>query len=475
MAEIQDYDRFDAMGLADLLRRREVSAEELLETALTKADAIDSRINAVVQRFDDAGRQAIAAGLPDGPLSGVPFLVKDLFAFCAGQPCGNGSRLYDGFRPGHDHELVARYRRAGLVIFGRTATSEFGLSVSTETRACGATRNPWNLQHSTGGSSGGAAAAVAAGILPAAHASDGGGSIRIPAAACGLFGLKPTRARTPAGPDVGEGWAGLSVGHVVTRTVRDSAAFLDATHGPAPGDPYAAPPPARPFLEAVSRRPEALRIAYSFDSGSGVEVHPDCRAAVEKTVRLLDSLGHRVVEAAPPIDFEELEGHMTAIVAAQTRQALDLGHPLTGAPVAEESVEPLTWAIAELGREVTAGRYIGAVNGVHRFGRRMAAFLSDHDLYLCPTLAKPPVPLGYLDTETTDARGFIDKLRAYMPFTQIANMTGQPAASLPLHWNDAGLPIGVQLLAPYGDEAGLLGLAAQLEEAAPWAGKRPPL
>lgn len=475
MAVFQDYNHFDAMGLADLVRRREVSPEELLETAIAKATAINPKVNAVVQQFHDAGREAIAAGLPDGPFTGVPFLVKDLFTFCAGQPCGNGSRLFEGFRPGHDHELVARYRRAGLAIFGRTATSELGLSVSTETRACGPTRNPWNLKHSTGGSSGGAAAAVAAGILPAAHASDGGGSIRIPAAACGLFGLKPTRARTPSGPDVGEGWAGLSTSHVVTRSVRDSAAFLDATHGPAPGDPYAAPPVARPFLEEVTPPPKPLRIAFSFDSNTGVELHPDCRAAVEKAARLLESLGHQITEAPQPIALDELEDHMTAIVAAQTRLTIDLGHPLSGAPVQEQDVEPLTWALAEKGRSVSAGRYIAAVNGIHRFGRRMAAFLADHDLYLCPTLAKPPVPLGYLDTESSDLEGFIDKLRGYMPFTQVANMTGQPAASLPLHWNEAGLPIGVQLLAPYGDEANLLRLAAQLEDASPWADKRPGL
>ena len=473
MADFKDYENFDALGLAELVRSRQVTPDALLDAAIEKVEAVNPSINAVVQHFYDAAREAIDRGLPQGPFTGVPFLVKDLFTFCAGQPCGNGSRLFQDFVPRHDHELVARYRRAGLVIFGRTATAEFGLSVSTETAAYGPTRNPWDLGHSSGGSSGGAASAVAAGILPAAHGSDGGGSIRIPAATCGLFGLKPTRARTPSGPDVGEGWAGLSTGHVITRSVRDSAAFLDATHGPSPGDPYCAPAIARPFLDEVGAAPGRLRIAFSYDGYSQQAAHPDCRAALDHAVGLLTELGHDLVPGDPPIDEQDLRGHMLAIVTAQTREALDLGHPLTGAAVKEEEIEPITWAMAEAGRKVTAGRYIAAVNGIHRFGRQMAGFLTDHDLYLSPTLAQPPLPLGVLDTQSDDLEGFIIKLTDYMPHTQIANMTGQPAANLPLSWNAEGLPIGVQLIAPFGEEARLLRVAAQLEEAAPWRDKRP--
>ena len=473
MTVFKDYEDYDALGLAALVRGRDVSAKELLETAIARTEELNPKINAVAQRFLDEGLDAISKGLPQGPFTGVPFLIKDLYCYCAGQPCGNGSRLFDGFVPDHDFDLTARYRQAGLVIFGRSTTSEFGLSVSTETLALGPTRNPWSLAHSSGGSSGGAAAAVAAGILPAAHASDGGGSIRIPASVCGLFGLKPTRARTPAGPDAGEGWAGLSTGHVVTRSVRDSAALLDATQGPSPGDPYAAPAPSRPFLEEVGADPGRLTIALSHDGGTGFDIHPDCRAALDRTATLLADLGHDIVPATPPIEAEELEGHMTAIVAAQTRALLDDGHPLNGKAITADEVEPVTWALAEAGRKITAGRYIEAVNAVHGFGRKMARFLERHDLYLSPTLAKPPLPLGELDVRCTDSEAFVAKLRGYMPFTQIANMTGQPAASLPLYWTDEGLPIGSQLIARFGEEARLFQVAAQLEEAAPWWDKRP--
>ena len=323
-----------------------------------------------------------------------------------------------------------------------------------------------------GGSSGGSAAAVAAGIVPLAHATDGGGSIRIPASACGLFGLKPTRARVSAGPDIGEGLSGFAIQHVVARSVRDSAAMLDAIAGPLPGDPYFAPPPERPWLEDVSRPPGVLRIGFARNAPTRVAVHPDCVAAVEDAARLCESLGHHVEEAAPEYDAVALERGFVSVFAAHTMA--NVGRATGGALPARDLVEPLTYAIAERGRALGAAAFIGTLHALHRESRRIARFFERFDLWLTPTLAQPPLPIGHFEIESGDVDRWIARLGAFTPFTYPLNVTGQPAASVPLHWNAAGVPIGCQFVARYGDEAMLFRIAGQLEQARPWFDRRPP-
>ncbi len=470
MAGFADYEAYDGLGLAALVARREVSAEELLEAAIERIEARDPKVNAIAHKLYDHARQAIAAGLPQGPFTGVPYLLKDLATPLAGTPCENGSRLYAGWVDRADGVMAARTKAAGLVILGKSTTAEHGLSVSTETQHCGATRNPWDLSRSSGGSSGGAGAAVAAGMLPMAHGSDGGGSIRIPAAHCGLFGLKVTRARTPSG----EGWAGLATHHALTRSVRDSAALLDATHGATPGYPYTAPAPARPFSQEVGADPGRLRIAWSWrHTRPGVAVDPDCRAALEDAAKLAESLGHEVEEAVPRLDHEAIDQAMMTIVCANTAAFLDLKHPIEDRPVGREDVEQLAWEAAARGREPTAIDYIKAVETCHQLSRDFAAFLARYDLLLTPTTAAPSPPIGKLDPNRGDSQGLIEDIAPYIAFTRVHNMSGQPAASLPLHWTEDGLPVGVQIVARFGDEATLLRLAAQLEAAKPWFDRRP--
>ncbi len=470
MSLLDDYQSHDATALAERLRRGDLSAGELLESAIQQIEQRNPALNAVVHQLYDDATQRIAEGLPDGPFTGVPFLVKDLYTFCAGAPCTNGSRLFGGYVTEDDSELVRRYRAAGLVILGKTNTYELGISVSTEPSAMGATRNPWSPRHSAMGSSGGSAAAVAAGMVPLAHGSDGGGSIRIPASACGLFGLKPTRARNPAG----EGWAGLAVGHAVTRSVRDSAALLDATHGYAPGYPYSAPSPARPFAQEVGADPGRLRIALSCRTPADVVLHTDCRKAAEDAAKLAAELGHEVVEAAPEIDYDRLRRAMHTIVFANTAKTLAQPHPVEGRPVTAEDVERTTWIAAERGRRLSSVDYIGALWAVQGLSQQLGRFLERYDVVLSPTLAEPPALLGAIDPEDEDFDRFIAGILPYVVFTQMFNMSGQPAASLPLHWTADGLPVGVQIAARFGDEATLLRLASQFEEARPWFDRRPP-
>ncbi|MDQ6638469.1 MAG: amidase [Pseudomonadota bacterium] len=469
---MNDYVEHDGLGLAELVRRREVGAGELLEAALGRADASHAVLNAVVTRLDDAARASIAAGLPAGPFGGVPFLVKELVVSVAGAATTASSRLYAGNIAAHDSEIVARFRRAGLVIFGKTNSPEFGISPATESHLYGVTRNPWQSGLSPGGSSGGSAAAVAAGIVPAAHATDGGGSIRIPASCCGLFGLKPTRARISAGPEGGEGLNGLAAQHVVSRSVRDSAALLDATCGALPGDPYSAAPPARPYLAEVSAEPGALRIGFARGAPSGVPVAAECVAAVEDAARLCESLGHRVDEASPECDWAALTRDFVAVFGANVMA--NIARATGGALPEPGHVEPLTYAIAARGRSMSAADLILALHSLHRQARRIARFYESHDLWLTPTLAHAPPPIGWFDIESSDVDAWLERLTAFLPFTYPFNVTGQPAASVPLHWSAAGLPIGVQFAARYGDEATLFRIAGQLERARPWFGRRPP-
>jgi amidase len=360
------------------------------------------------------------------------------------------------------------------VLFGRTASPEFGLTSTTESTLYGATRNPWQQGHTAGGSSGGAAAAVAAGIVPAANASDGGGSIRIPASCCGLFGLKPTRARVPAGPRRGEGWSGMSTAHAVTRSVRDSAALLDAVAGPAIGDPYWAPPPARPFLAEVGADPGRLRIAVQTRAFNGAPVDPECAAAARDAADLCRGLGHEVEEADLAIDRELLARSAGTIISANLRAALLERADELGREVTTDDVEPLTWLMAEGAKSLGAADYASALHGIHRLGREVSAFLERFDLVLTPTMATPPLPLGRLALTRPDFAGLVDDLARTIGFTQLFNASGHPAMSVPLSESAAGLPIGVQFAARFGDEATLFRLAAQLEAARPWFDRRPP-
>jgi len=473
MGGITDYDRYDAVDLATLIRRRELGTAEVLGEAIRRAEASNRRLNALVAECFDTARRRAGEPLPESALAGVPFLIKDI-TYMRGMPCTSGSRLFAEFIADHDSEIVARYRAAGLVLFGRTSTPEFGLNVSTESVLFGATRNPWNLGRTTGGSSGGSAALVADGVLPAAHATDGGGSIRIPASCCGLVGLKPTRARNPQGPDVGEGWGGMSTGHVVSRSVRDSAAFLDATHGPAIGDPYAAPTFGGSFLGECERPPGQLRIAIDTTPLTGVPTHPDCVEAVRRAARLCESLGHAVEEASPDFDRLAFRQATGVVVCANVAYSVDARLAKLGRALGPHDIEANSRASVEYGRSLTAPRYAAAMHTIHQTTRAVARFHAKYDVMLTPTLVAPPVELGWLDTASLDLATFSDRFSRFWGFTNLQNATGQPAISLPLHWNAEDLPIGVQFVGRFGDDALLLKLAAQIERAQPWFDRRPP-
>ena len=475
MSGFSEFERYDGVALAQLVQQREVSPEELLEASIARVEARNPVVNAVVSRLYDEARAAIKAGLPVGPFTGVPYLLKDLGALYKGAVTSSGSRLFADNRADHDSEITARLKRAGLVIFGKTNTPELGFCPSTEPRLFGATRNPWNLAHSAGGSSGGAAAAVASGMLPMAHASDGGGSIRVPASCCGLFGLKPTRARNPLGPERGEDWGGASTAHAITRTVRDSAALLDATSGPDIGDPYWAPPPAGPFLQEVGRPPGRLRIALATASWNGSPVDPECSAAARAAAALCESLGHHVEEARPQFDGPSLWAAVRVIIGANVCATLEARAKALGRTLGPENVERYTWERVVDARSYTATDYINAIGVAHRAGRDVARFFADHDLILSPTMCQPPFPLGVLDLMSEDGEAYLAAMQASVGFTALFNFTGNPAMSLPLAWSEGGLPIGVQFAAPFGDEATLFRLAAQLEQAQPWGDRRPAL
>jgi amidase len=470
-----DYEEYDALGLADLVRRRLVRPAELLEAAIERVEARNPAVNAVVMRLYDYGRQAIADGLPPGPFHGVPYLLKDLTATLAGVRTTRGSKYFAGAPPATaDSEHVRRLKAAGLVIFGRTNTPELGLSLTCEPELYGPTRNPWDRSRTAGGSSGGAAAAVAARMLPMAHASDGFGSIRAPAAACGLVGLKPTRARNTMAPYLGEGLGGLATEHAVTLSVRDCAALLDATAGPGSGDPYAAPPPARPFREEVGADPGSLRIAYTTAASTGTPVAPECLRALAETAGLCAELGHRVEAADPEIDHAAIVPTFLTLIAANT--VVNLGtHPTAGRPAEAHEVERVTWLTARRGESVSGADYVRASQTAHRLGRQMAAFHSRWDVLLTPALAAPPVALGWIDMASDDVDEYWRRVFAFSPFTVWFNLTGQPALTLPLGSPAGALPGAVQLAARHGDEATLFRLAAQLETSRPWFHRRPAL
>jgi amidase len=471
---MRDLVRLDATAQADLVRRGEVTPLELVDAAIARIERANPALNAVVTPTFERARETARGDLPDGPFRGVPFLLKDLSAAWAGVRMTSGSAFLKDFTPPVDSVLVQRYRAAGLVFLGKTNCPEFGFLPTTEPVLFGATRNPWDPGRTPGGSSGGSAAAVAAGMVPLAHGNDGGGSIRIPASCCGLVGLKPTRARITHAPLLGDVMGGLVVDHALARTVRDSAALLDATAGPAPGDPYAAPPPARSFVAEVGADPGRLRIAWSASNPIAAPVHRDCVLAVENAAALCAELGHDVEQAAPAVDGNLLYESFYAVWLAGHAWGIEGMARATGQKSAAESFEPLTWAFYQIGREIRAADYLLAVTALQRIAREVAGFFARYDLWLSPTLAEPPVPLGTFDRRSADAPAVFRRASEFVPFTPLFNATGQPAVSLPLHWNDSGLPIGVQLAGRFGDEATLLRLAAQLEEARPWAERTPP-
>ena len=473
-AKMDDFAEYDALGLARLVRERRASPTELLDTAIARSERLNPRFNFIAQEHYDFARKAIAAGLPQGPFTGVPWLLKDLHTFLKGELTEGGSRFYKGYRAEVTSELATRYMQAGFVIFGKTTTPEFGLTGTTESTLRGATRNPWDPEHIAGGSSGGAAAAVASGVIPAAHASDGGGSIRIPASCCGLFGMKPSRGRVPMGPLRTEGWGGLSTHHAVTRSVRDSAAILDATHGVEPGARYGAPCPEGTFLENVKRDPGSLRVALMLAPFAGSPVDPQCLAAARDAARLCESLGHKVEEAAPDVDAAEMGFASFAIIGPSIAADVEDRAKLLGIEAGPDVLEPVTLGMVEYGKTFTARDMARATNTLQEIAIRMGRFMQDYDLIVTPTLAEPPVEIGEIGlTPRISLQEWGERLAAFSPFTQIANMTGQPAMSLPLSMSDEGLPIGVQFIGRYGEEDLMFRLAGQIERAAPWGKRRP--
>ncbi|TDJ14196.1 MAG: amidase [Deltaproteobacteria bacterium] len=474
-----DLSRLDCIDQAELVRRGELTPLELVEAAIARAEKHNPALNAIISpQYDRARKHAAATDLPAGRLRGVPILLKDLGAHLAGDPvyCGIRAVKEAGWIEPDETYFAGKLRRAGCISLGRTNTPELGLVPTTEPEAFGATRNPWAPDHSPGGSSGGSAAAVAAGIVPAAHASDGGGSIRIPAAHCGLVGLKPSRGRNSFGPDAGERWAGCSCEGFVTRSVRDTALLLDITQGAKPGDPYTAPPPARPYLEEVGADPGRLRIGLMEHAPRNIILDPACLTAVHAAGKLLASLGHDVENSYPPaLDDSQALLDYVAIVSSGIARALDAWGDKIGRELTERDVEIVTWKVAQSGRERSAPDYIKAVDNQHAHGRRLASWWKDdgYDLLLTPTCAEPPPPLGsFAPTEDNPLAGYI-RSAPFGVFTMQFNMSGQPGISLPLHWTEDGRPVGVQLVAAFGREDVLLRVAAQLEQAQPWADRLP--
>jgi amidase len=496
MNNFRDYENYDGLGLAELVRKKEVTPRELVEEAINRIEKLNPQLNAVIHKMYDLAREAAEGNLPDGPFRGIPFLLKDLLAEFAGVPMRSGSRFHQNFVPEEDSEIVKRFKNAGLIVVGKTNTPEYGLSPVSEPELFGPSNNPWDLTRTTGGSSGGSAAAVAARMVPLAHGNDGGGSIRMPASCCGLFGLKPTRGRNPLGPYRGELWHGLVQDHVLTRSVRDSAAMLDCTSGPDVGAPYYTPPNNRPFLDEVCEAPGKLRIAFTSKPLLHGIAHEDCVRGLETTVKLCEDLGHELVEAAPKIDGKAFAKAYVTTVCGETRAEIEEHEILFGRKARLSDFEPGTWAVGLLGKHISAAEFSKALRLLKFTARQVGHFFENYDILLTPTLSKPPVLTGSLQMRGVeffilklvcrlnagrflDALGLIDsgadRLFEFIPYTPLFNVTGQPAMSVPLYWNDEGLPIGSQFVGRYGDEATLFRLAGQLEEAKSWFDQTPPV
>ena len=462
------------MGQAELVHRKEATALELVDAAIARIESQNPQLNCLATPMFEEARKVASGKLPPGPLSGAPYLIKDLGQACAGVRQTDGSKALAGYVADHDAGLVTRLRKAGLVIAGRATAPEFGNHSTTEADLFGPTRNPWDLGRTAGGSSGGSAAAVAARMVPAASASDGAGSIRIPASCCGLFGLKPTRGRISFGPDAGEVLSGLAVEHAVTRSVRDSAALLDATSGPVPGDPYWPAPPVESFLSQVTRDPAPMRIAWSARAPLGMAVDRECRKAVEATAKRLEELGHRVVEDDPTYDEEVLLDPMVTIWSVGNATDHDIVAARIGRAPRRGELEITTWELVERGRKVSAVELVRAVDLIHAATGAMAPFFEKYDAWLTPTLSQPPLPLGVLNQSYGGADEWWRFDLSFNPWNSVANLTGNPAMSVPLAWADSGLPIGMLFTGRYGDESGLLRLAGQLERAYSWDANVPP-
>jgi len=474
--DFETYAGLDGLALGELVRRRDVSAAELLELAIARTEAVNPQLNAVIHRFDDAAREAARRFSPSAePFAGVPTLLKDIGGDCAGVPTRFGSAYIPPVPMPADSYLVAKLKRAGLIPFGKTNVPEFGLPPMTESRLYGPARNPWDLGRTPGGSSGGSAASVAAGIVPVAHANDGGGSIRIPAACCGLVGLKPTRGRTSLGPNIGDLMNGLVHDHVVTRTVRDSAAALDALAGYEPGDPYAAPPPDRPFLAEVTAAPRKLRIGFTTTGAYGAALDPEIVAATEATARLLAELGHEVEEARFDLDAARIGPAFLAVYASGLASGIAAAARLIGREPNEGEIEAMTWNFWQVGKRVTAVQYLHAIVALQQAGRAFAQFFASRDIWLTPSLGSLPLPVGLIDFNDP-ATNFADpRIAGFALYNPLYNLSGQPAITLPLHQSAAGLPIGMMFGGRYAEDSTLLNLAAQLEAALPWRDRRPNL
>lgn len=474
---MDEYESLDGLTMAGMIHRREVSPRDLMERAIAAAELCNPALNLLSRTDYDWALERADKAEPRGTFGALPFLLKDSGLASKDFPTNLGSRLFADTKSPIDGTLTERFFADGLIPFGRTAAPEMSMAPTTEAvQNGGPTRNPWNTDHSTGGSSGGAAVAVAVGIVPIAHASDGGGSTRIPAACCGIYGLKASRGLIPFGPVKGEGWGGLASDGVLTRTVRDTAAVMDGIAGPELGAPYASPPRPDSYLALLDRpfdRP--LRIAKWTNAFDDIAIAQDCLDAVTRAEELLVGLGHEVVNAPlPPIDFAKFVEAQIAIMA--TNVAVSVNTKIQNSDIHgwEKLLEPAILDARNMGQTISAETYVGAINRLHTIARQMAIYLDDYDFVLTPTLTQPPAPLGYL-TMNDDFRSFRTKVSSYTTFTAIINASGQPAASMPLHWSAAGLPIGVQLITRFGGEADLLRLSARLEEAAPWKTRRPPV
>jgi len=472
MSGFSEYESYDAMGLAELVRNGDVTAAEVLEAAIARCAVRNPALNAVVLELYEHGRDMAKSELPEGPLSGAPYLIKDLGAAIAGTPTTGGSKFMEDVVPDADSETVIRLKSAGMSIFGKTNTCEFGMSITCEPQFYGPTKNPWDGDVTPGGSSGGAASAVAARILPAAHASDGFGSIRVPASCCGLVGMKPTRGRNSFSPGLGERMGGIVAEHTVSITVRDHAAILDATAGPAAGDPYFAPPPSRPFLTAVGADPGSLKIAFSYGGATGAKCDGEHARVLDETLQVLADLGHEVEEVDPPLVNDEMQDIFRTLMASNAAQTIRL-HPTKGRLPEEGEIERVVAATAEKGESVTGYDVFLAQGRMHGAGRRMAAFHEAYDVLLTPGLGHMPPKLGWLDMMMDDADEYWDRVAAFSPYTVWFNLTGQPAISLPVGTTEEGFPVSVQAVGAFADEATLFRLSAQLETAMPWRNRRP--
>ena len=477
MISLTDYTSRDALGLAELVARKEVKPEDLADAAFAAIEKVNPQLNAVLQTLPDQARAEIRKGLPQGPFAGVPFLIKELVLHAKGVRCDHGSRLAQGFVPAEDTELMARFRRAGLVLVGTTQTPELGYNPTTETVLFGPVHNPWLRGHSAGGSSGGSGASVAAGIVPVAHANDGGGSIRIPAACNGLVGLKPTRDRIPTGPDYADPLCGLAIEFAVSRTVRDTAALLDCVAGADVGAPGLPVPPARPFRDEVGANPGKLRIAWTTTPASGAKIDPECEKAVHETVKTLQDLGHTLIEDRPRYDWDEFLERVHVIWVVFNVLSADVAAQAMGRKPGPDNLEAVTWACYEEGKRYTAIDLLLSMAHGNTLSRMTGTFFQNYDVLVTPTIARAPARHGEIDQnkKVETSMEWTRQVFAYCPFTPLFNSTGQPAISLPMHWAPNGLPIGVQFAGRFGDEATLIRLASQLEQARPWKDRRPAL